>query len=159
MGLARSATLVAAILTSGLMAGLFCAFAYSVMPGLARTDDRTMTTAMRAINRAILNGWFFTCFFGALVLTVVTGALHLIDGAGAAPVAWIAAALVLYVAVLGITGRINVPLNNRLDAAADPAANPDFGAARAAFEARWVRWNVVRAVASTLALACLVMAR
>jgi len=159
MELARSATLVAAIVAMGLMAGLFCAYAYSVMPGLARTDDRTLAVAMRSINRAILNGWFFAGYVGAVVLTAVTGVLHLIDGAPTATVAWIAAAFVLYVVVLGITARINVPLNNRLDASADPARDPDFAAARAAFEAPWVRWNVVRTVTSTLAFACLVMAR
>ena len=63
---------------------------------------------------------------------------------------WIVAGLVLYAAVLAVTFAVNVPLNNRLDAATgDPAA------ARAAFEAAWVRWNLVRTVLSTAAFGCL----
>jgi len=39
-----------------------------------------------------------------------------------------------------ITGVVNVPLNNRLDSTEPPDA------ARALFERRWVRSNVVRTV-------------
>ncbi len=69
---------------------------------------------------------------------------------------WIVAGLVLYVAVLVITFRINVPLNDRLAAAGTPATPADAAAARAAFEGAWVRWNVVRAVCSTAAFGSLV---
>nr|BFE81336.1 hypothetical protein GCM10020093_039370 [Planobispora longispora] len=57
-----------------------------------------------------------------------------------------------------VTAAVNVPLNNAIDAAGDPAAIADPAAVRAAFETRWVRWNVVRAVSSTAALACLAWA-
>jgi uncharacterized membrane protein len=50
--------------------------------------------------------------------------------------------------VIGITGAVNVPLNNAL------AANRD----RRAFEARWVRFNHVRTVASVLAFAAALVA-
>ena len=51
----RSGALAAATLTTGLMAGLYYAYAYSVMLGLSRTDDRTFVSAMQQINVAILN--------------------------------------------------------------------------------------------------------
>jgi uncharacterized membrane protein len=60
--------------------------------------------------------------------------------------------------VLVITFTINVPLNNELDAAGEPGATTDATGARQRFEAKWVRWNVVRAAASTAALACLAIA-
>jgi uncharacterized membrane protein len=58
--------------------------------------------------------------------------------------------------VLAITLGINVPLNDRLAAAGDPATLADPAAVRPAFEGVWVRWNVVRAVCSTAAFGCLV---
>src|SRR6266540_3801200 len=76
----RGASLVAAALTMGLMAGLFYAYACSVMLGLRRADDRTFVDGMQRINVAILNGWFFASFLGALLLTALAGVLHL--GAG-----------------------------------------------------------------------------
>lgn len=150
----RSVLLVAATVTMGLMAGLFCAFAYSVMPGLGQTGGRTFVDAMQRINVAILNGWFFIIFFGALVFTALAGVFHLRDD-GRAVLPWIVAAFVLYVAVLVITGRINVPLNNELLAAGEPDRITDLAAVRERFEATWVRWNIARAVASTAAFGCL----
>ena len=142
--------LVAAVLTNGLAAGLFAAFSYAVMPGLGRTADRTYVEAMQAMNVAILNPWFALCFGGAVVTSAAAALLH----RGRPELPWIVAGLVLYVAVLAVTFRVNVPLNDALAAAGDAAP----AAARAGFEATWVRWNVVRAVLSTGAFGCLVAA-
>ncbi|GAA2594496.1 DUF1772 domain-containing protein [Actinomadura fulvescens] len=153
----QNLSLLAATIALGMMAGLFTAFSYAIMPGLARTGDRTFVHAMQRINVAILNGWFGFGFAGSLIFTAIAAVLHL--GAGdrdALP--WIIAALVLYVATLAITFRVNVPLNNELDRAGEPGAVTDPGAVRRRFEATWVRWNHVRSVTSTLALGCLAWA-
>ena len=63
----RMLSLLAATLATGLMAGLYFAFSCAVMPGLARTDDRTFVAAMQWINVRILNGWFALAFGGAFV--------------------------------------------------------------------------------------------
>ncbi|MET9291221.1 DUF1772 domain-containing protein [Streptomyces sp. NPDC003077] len=154
-----TAALVVATITTGLAAGLFFAFSRAVMPGLRRADDRTFVTATRHINRAILNGWFALVFAGTPVFTAVAAALHLRDD-GRSALPWILASLVLYVAVLVITRVVNIPLNNRLDAAGDPGRLPDSELAqvRADFEERWVRWNVVRTLLNTAALGCLTWA-
>jgi uncharacterized membrane protein len=144
--------LIAATVTAGLMAGLYATFFYAVMPGLKRVDDATFTATMRAVNVAIINGWFAVCFVGTPVLAVLAALLHLgADTRDALP--WIVAGLVLYLATMGVTGVVNVPLNNALAAAGD-----DTTAARAAFEARWVRFNTVRAGLGTAAVICLCVA-
>jgi uncharacterized membrane protein len=149
----RTAVLLAATVATGLSAGLFYAFAYAVMPGLARADDRTFVVAMQRVNVAILNVWFFAVFIGALILAALAALLHLRAGQhGAAR--WALAAAVLYVAVLVVTGVVNVPLNNELLASGDA----DPAAARARFEATWVRWNMVRSVLSTASFGCLAWA-
>jgi len=154
--LAQAATLVAATLMTGLMAGLFYAYSCSVMPGLGRTDDRSFVGAMQAINVAILNGWFALIFGGALLLTATTAALHL-AGAGRSALPWIFAALVLYLVTLGITMRVNVPLNDQLQAAPSETAD-GLRLARASFEDVWNRWNLVRTVTNTGAFAALAVA-
>jgi uncharacterized membrane protein len=157
LGSFRVGTLVAATIAMGLIAGLYYAYACSVMLGLRRTDDRTFVSAMQSINEAILNGWFFVTFVGALLLTALTGALHFGEDARPA-LPWILAALALYSAGLVSTIVLNVPLNDELAAAGEPDPAADLPAARERFEARWARWNVVRAVASTAAFGCLTWA-
>lgn len=151
--LLRGAALVTATVTTGLFAGVFFAFAIAVMPGLTRTDSATFVNAMREINAAILNPVFLLCFLGAPGLTALATALAL-GAAQPATLAWVALAFVLLAAVLVITFRINVPLNDEL-AAAGPGDPADV---RRRFERRWVRWNNVRAVASTAALGSLALA-
>lgn len=148
MGVLSTASLFAATLTTGLTAGLFAAFAYAVMPGLARTDDRTLVLAMRRINESILNGWFAVCFGGALLFALLAAALHL-GAERRAVLPWIVAGLLLYLVVLGVTAVVNVPLNNVLAGAGDVDDATDLASLRARFEVTWVRANVVRAVAST----------
>ncbi|MGV9267963.1 anthrone oxygenase family protein [Kitasatospora sp. NPDC003701] len=154
MELARVIALVAATITTGLSAGLFYAYACSVMPGLRGTEDRTFIDVMQRINVAILNGWFLFGFVGALLCTGVAVALHLpSDGQHVLPA--VVAALVCYTAALVVTRKINIPLNDALAAAGEPGRIPDPAAVRGRFEARWVRWNVARALLCTAALGCL----
>ena len=153
----RNVTLLAATTASGLAAGLFYSFAIAVMPGLRQADDRSFVDAMQRINVAILNGWFALSFGGALLLTVLAAVVEWRAGTRSAAL-WIAVAVVLYVATLLVTFAVNVPLNNQLNDAGDPARITDFAGVRAAFEASWVRWNVVRAVLSTASFVTLVYA-
>ena len=77
MGFWASGALLAATVTAGLMAGLFAAFSYAIMPGLAKASDLAFVDGMQRINVAILNGWFGICFGGALLFSVLAGVLHL----------------------------------------------------------------------------------
>jgi uncharacterized membrane protein len=159
MDAVRALSLIAATMSMGLMAGVFGLYAHTVMPGLGRTDDRTFVGAFQAIDRAIINPWFLAGgFVGALVFTALAAVLHLpADRQSVLP--WIAVALVLYLAVFVITVGVNVPLNDAIKAAGDPDRIADLAAVRERFdEARWVRWNNVRTVASTAAFGCLAWA-
>ena len=157
MSLLRGGALFLAVVTTGIVTGVLQLYAHTVMPGLRRVDDRTFVGAFQAIDRAIINPLFLLAFLGAFVFTGLAAALSL---CGARPLLpWLVAALVLYLAVLLITFRVNVPLNDALKAAGDPDRIADLAAVRTRFnEALWIRWNLVRAVAATAAFACLVRA-
>lgn len=146
---AAGAVLGAATMATGLTAGVWFAYACSVMPALARSDDRTYVEVMRNINDVIQNPVFFTPFFGALLLTAVAAWQLRADGRARG---WTVAALVLYVGVFAVTSAANVPLNDALAATVDPAR------ARAAFEGPWVTWNDVRGVLTVTGFGCLLRA-
>ncbi|HEY2059334.1 MAG TPA: anthrone oxygenase family protein [Amycolatopsis sp.] len=137
----RVASLMAATMTTGLVAGVYGIYANAFMPGLAKTDDKTFVTAFTAVDRAIVNPLFLGLgFVGALLFTLLAGALSLKEKA----LPWIAVAFVLYLISMILTVAVNVPLNDALKAAGDPATI-DVAAARAAFdEAKWVAFNLAR---------------
>jgi uncharacterized membrane protein len=149
--------LLASVLSVGLMAGLFTGFSYAVMPGLKVLDDRGWITAMQQINKVILNGWFMTAFLGSVLFTGAALALNWFSGDRAAS-PWILLALVLALVMFIGTIAVNVPMNDRLEAAGDPAAIGDPAALRASIESRWIAWNTVRGVAALCSLLALAWA-
>jgi uncharacterized membrane protein len=152
MELLRTAALVAATLTMGLITGAFYLYAVAIMPGLARTGDRTFVGAFQAIDRAIINPLFMLSFVGALIFTGLAALLHLTEDA----LPLLLVAFALYLVVFVATIRVNVPLNDGIKAAGDPDEIEDLAGVRQRFnEAKWVRWNTFRTVLSLLAFGLL----
>ncbi|MFB6678959.1 DUF1772 domain-containing protein [Streptomyces sp. NPDC056390] len=153
----QTGTLLAATLSTGMMAGLFAAFAYSVMPGLARSSDHTLVEAMQAINKAIINPVFMFPFLGSIPLLGLTVVLAW-RGHGRPALPWLIAALALYLVAFAVTSGVNVPLNDELAHAGDPDHIKHLETVRVHFESKWVTWNIVRALLRTGAFACLTWA-
>jgi uncharacterized membrane protein len=150
-----AALLATATVVTGLIAGVYYAFACAVMLGLGASGDRTFIEAMQNINTKIENPVFFLTFFGALVLPAWALRKYRHDRRLRL---WIGAALALYAIGLLTTMGINIPLNNDLASAGNPAKIADPAAVRAHFEDTWNTWNIARAILSTAAAACLARA-
>ncbi|MDI2126927.1 DUF1772 domain-containing protein [Yinghuangia seranimata] len=143
--------LVAATVAMGLIAGVYYAFSVAVMPGLGATDDRTFIGAMQQINVKIENPLFFASFFGAFGLSLAAAIMQRKRGGGQV-FKMIVIGLGLYTLGLVTTMGFNIPLNNGLKDAGDPAAIADPAHVRDTFENPWLVWNAVRALASTAAI-------
>lgn len=150
---ATGPVLAVATVAMGLMAGLFFAFDVSVMPGLRQGDDRTFVAAMQNINEAIENGLFGLVFVGAFLATGAAALLERRLGLrGAARWTW--AALAFYTIALLLTMGVNIPLNNELADAGDPAKITDLAAVRDAFETKWLVANAFRTLTCVAGLGC-----
>ncbi|MFE6481349.1 DUF1772 domain-containing protein [Streptomyces sp. NPDC057757] len=151
---AAGGVLVAATVATGLLAGVFYVFACNIMPSLSRSDDRVFIEVMQNINDQIQNPVFFLSFLGAPLLAAVAAW----QSRGTPHRWWVLAGLAALALAFLLTMAVNIPLNDELADAGDPARIADPAAVRAEFEDPWVAWNVVRALLSTLALACLARA-
>lgn len=147
---------LAAVLGSGLIAGLFFAFSAFVMKALARLPAEQGIAAMRAINSAILNPLFFTVFFGtaaASLFAIVFAVLH----RNAPHAAYLLAGGILYLAgSFLVTAVFNVPLNNALAAVAPESEEGARVWTR--YVANWTAWNHVRTLATLAAAAAFALA-
>ena len=130
--------------------GTFWSFSTGVMPGLRRTDDEAFVTAMRSINRAVVNPLLLLPIFAPPVLLVWAGLIDLEDARG-----WmlVAAGVVFLFGVIVVTVVGNVPLNNALDSSTSSSI-----ASRAAFESRWNLLNGVRSASSVVAISLAALA-
>ncbi len=147
----REVALTLTVVTTGLSAGLLCAFGYSVLPGLNRADPQVAVAAMQRMNVAIVNPLFLVIFFGGLVFGALSVWAYWDDGLRW----WILAAVILTAAGIAITMTINVPANDRLAAAGEvtAATAPQVWSD---FVTVWVGWNIVRAVVTASSLVALV---
>jgi uncharacterized membrane protein len=152
----RALTLAGATLTTGLVAGVFYAYAVSVNLGLAAQQDASYVATMQAINARIENPAFFASFFGAALFLLAAFAAH-IPRPRSGRFRLVALACVLYI-VGGflLTAFVNVPMNEELARVAADASAGELAGARAAYEGPWAFWNGVRTVFSSMAFLALI---
>ena len=143
MVLALDVALVAAMLGSGLVAGLCFTFSSFVLSALDDLGPASAIRAMQAINAAILRSVAMAVWFGTAIAGVLAAVLS-----GAQTIA-IASAVLYGVGALLITGLGNVPLNERLDEV-DPES-PEAHEHWTQYRSRWGRLNVARTVVCALA--------
>ena len=152
----RTLTLGLATLATGLVAGVFYAYAVSVNLGLAAQPDASYVATMQAINAKIQNPMFFASFFGAVLFLLATLAAH-ISRPRSGRFRLVALACALYI-VGGflLTAFVNVPMNEELARVAANASPDELAGARAAYEGPWDFWNGVRTVFSSMAFLALI---
>ena len=145
----RALVLGGATLTTGLVAGVFYAYAVSVELGLAAQPDGSYVATMQEINDRIQNPVFFASFFGAVLFLLAALVMHL-PRLRSGRFRLILLACLLYIGGgFLLTAFVNVPMNDRL-AAVDPDAPARvLAGARAVYEDPWNLWNGVRTVFST----------
>lgn len=143
---------VAALLGSGLVAGIFFAFSSFVMRALLRRPPAEGRAAMQAINVAVLN----RSFLGAFVATALVSLALVVLAAlrwDRAESLWYAVGGALYVGgTFLVTGLGNVPLNDAL-ARVEPE-HEGADEAWLSYASRWTQLNHVRTAAALLACLC-----
>ncbi|MER6128502.1 DUF1772 domain-containing protein [Streptomyces sp. NPDC001795] len=135
---------VAALVGSGVTAGVLFAVALSVLPALFAMETGTYVYAHKLLGR----NWDPTMPVIVLSSTLVNTVLAVV-GHGVAR-ALFAVAAVLLLGVSGVSHLCNVPINRRVKSIADPARIPaDWEDPRPL----WRRWHYLRTTLAVLALA------
>ncbi|MBC9931029.1 DUF1772 domain-containing protein [Chitinophaga qingshengii] len=152
---AKQIVIILAVLTTGLLTGLFFGFEVAINPAFARLNDAQYIIAMQAINDVIVNPVFILVFLGAAVLLPVAAFQQ---KGSRRRLLWMAAALYI-VGVLGITSACNVPLNDALaKVQVTGASAAQLAAARERFAGPWNNWHTIRTIAGVVATAVAIIA-
>ena len=154
MSLFITAAVIAALMGSALIGGVFFAFSNFIMKALARVPSHEGIAAMQSINVVVLNPLFLGIFTGtAAICALIAGVAVIGWGTPSAP--WYVAGATAYIAgTFLLTGLGNVPLNNEL--ASVTAAGPTANEVWQKYLDRWTRLNTIRTVASFAAALMLV---
>ena len=151
MNVITLALVVAAMLGSAIIGGVFFAFSSFVMKALSRVPSHEGIAAMQSINVVVLNPSFLGTFVGTALVSVLI-AVFAIKGWGSSAAPWFLAGALLYVVgTFLVTGLGNVPLNKQL--AEVSAADPGAADLWEHYLDRWTMLNTIRtAAAATAAL-------
>ncbi len=148
----KSLVLFAAILLTGLSAGLFYAWMVSVIPGTRKVVDTTYLETMQSINRAILNPAFYLIFFGSVLLLAIATIQQFNFGI----TFWLllGATLTYLLGTFGVTVFGNVPLNDALDVLQlEELSKHKITEFRQSYERDWNRLHLIRTVFSVISFA------
>lgn len=155
-----SIVLILATLGCALVTGLTFTFAVVVMPGLRSLGDAGLLQGFKAVDRVIQDGQplFMLVWIGSALALIVATLLGLWTLEGS-DLALMIVALVCYIAgVQAATAMVNIPLNNRLQTLDLEQLDAEaLASARAAFEPRWLRWNLIRTWIGTLTTVLLLL--
>lgn len=142
---------IIAVLLTGLVAGLFYSYACSVTGALGRLSDREYFAAFQAINKEILNPWFFASFMGSLLVLPLASWFAYSGGAQTSFYLLLAATVVYFIGVFGVTMVFNVPINEQIARVnIDPSAAKELISMRNAVEGPWNKYNLLRTIAAIL---------
>ncbi|MEA1890176.1 MAG: anthrone oxygenase family protein [Pseudomonadota bacterium] len=138
-----------ALLGSALIGGVFFAFSSFVMKALAALPSSKGIAAMQSINVVVINPSFLGAFMGTAVLSLVMAWLAFTGWDNPSALFFLGGAVFYFAGTFLVTVLGNVPLNDQLAAvsATDDAAHKMWEH----YLDRWVKWNHVRTVASTVA--------
>ena len=152
----KAITLFAAIILTGLSAGFFYAWEFTVIPGTKKVGDHTYIETMQSINRAIINPAFMLIFFGTLAVQVLS--TYQFKGTTAFWFLLAATAVYSFGSIL-VTIVGNVPMNNALDVVNLNSLNSEqLINQRSQYEPRWNRLHSIRTAFSVISFMLLLLA-
>ncbi|MHA2938280.1 anthrone oxygenase family protein [Vibrio sp. RC27] len=138
-----SIILVISTMLTGLLAGFFYTWSFTIMQSLDLAGPISASRAMVSINAHIRDGWFGTIFFGAPISVIISLVVLLRTNQNG--VKWAFIAMFFAMCSLAVTFTQHLPLNEQL-------AN---GLRWSEYFEVWTQWNHVRMTTSTLAFICM----
>lgn len=147
-----------ALILAAALFGFFYAWVCSTMWGLDTLDPPTAISAMQAMNGSVRNAVFFPAFFLTAPIMALAGLLAMGQGRRDVAAFWGAAFVVTVLAVNLLTFVVHIPMNEALAALGDASTIKDPAQIWADYSPKWQFWNIMRTIASGIAVALVGMA-
>ena len=153
----QSIIVAAAILLTGIMAGIFFTWSNAVMPGIGKLHDLEFLQAFKSMNRVILNQAFLAVFGGAILTVLLVPISHFTLFPKALFWFYVCVFVIYAIGVFGVTVNGNIPLNELLDQAnLTNMSGHELKNLRETIESKWVSYNLIRTVCTPVTFTCLI---
>jgi uncharacterized membrane protein len=150
--------LVLAILSTGLMSGIFFTWTNAVTPGIGKLSDMGYLRALQSMNRVILNTSFRIVFIGAVIAVALAPLLYYQTFPNYIFWTFIAVFIIYWIGVFAVTFLGNIPLNRMLDNTnLRTISIENAKTLRMAIETKWNNLNLIRTISSGISFLVLVV--
>ncbi|MFK7811053.1 MAG: DUF1772 domain-containing protein [Maribacter sp.] len=141
--------LILAIISTGIMTGVFFTWSNAVTPGIGKLGDMEYLSSLQSMNRAILNTPFRIIFMAAVICVALVFAIHF--KSYGSPIFWIllTAFAIYWIGAFGVTFFGNIPLNQILEKTElETISAMDAKSLRISIENKWNSLNWIRTYSS-----------
>jgi uncharacterized membrane protein len=150
--------LASAILSTGLMAGIFFTWSNAVKPGIGKLGDLEYLTALQSMNRVILNIPFKVVFVFSIISVALVPVFYIDLFPKKIFWLYIFTFIIYWVGVFGVTVFANIPLNEKLDKTnLESISTKQIEELRTSIELKWNNFNLIRAVCSAIIFLLLII--
>ena len=150
--------LASAILSTGLMTGVFFTWSNAVKPGIGKLSDIEYLKALQSMNRVILNIPFKVVFFISIISVALVPILYF--DLYPNNIFWliILTFFSYWVGAFGVTLFGNIPLNEKLDKTnLKSISSQKIKLLRESIESNWNNLNLIRTISSFITFLLLVL--
>ncbi len=149
--------LASAILSTGLMAGIFFTWSNAVKPGIGKLSDIEYLKALQSMNRVILNIPFKIIFFISIISVALVPVLYFDLYPNMIFWLFIFTLLSYWGGAFGITLFGNIPLNEKLDKTnLESISTQKIKLLRTGIESNWNNLNLIRTISSLITFILLI---
>ena len=150
--------LASAILSTGLMAGIFFTWSNAVKPGIGKLNDIEYLKALQSMNRVILNIPFKIVFFISIISVALVPVLNFDLYPNSIFWIFIFILVIYWVGAFGVTLFGNIPINEKLDKInLKSVSSQKIKLLRESIESNWNNLNLIRTISSFIAFLLLVL--
>ena len=150
--------LASAILSTGLMAGIFFTWSNAVKPGIGKLNDIEYLKALQSMNRVILNIQFKIVFFISIISVALVPVLNFDLYPNSIFWIFIFILVIYWVGAFGVTLFGNIPINEKLDKInLKSVSSQKIKLLRESIESNWNNLNLIRTISSFIAFLLLIL--
>tara|TARA_B100000497_G_scaffold126001_1_gene163744 strand:- start:1201 stop:1689 length:489 start_codon:yes stop_codon:yes gene_type:complete len=154
----KNIIIIVAIISTGIMTGIFFTWTNAVKPGIGTLDDISYLKAFKAMNMVILNPLFYITF----ILPVLTISISTYMNFGTRNLyvfeLLLASSLIYLFGVFMVTINGNVPINELLENTdLQKITEIELSSLRENIEDKWNNFNLIRTISSLISFLLLVI--
>ena len=154
----KNTIIIVAIISTGIMSGMFFTWTNAVKPGLGTLNNISYLTAFKAMNKAILNPLFYITFILPVLTIPISACMNYSSPNFYVFKLLLACTLIYLFGVFMVTINGNIPINELLENTdLQKITETELSSLRDNIENKWNNLNLIRTISSFISFLLMII--